>query len=99
MLQIPISAVPSQSLTAMLGGQLCQIKLYQKSTGVYLDLAVNDAPIVTASLCVDRARLVRHEYLGFTGDLVVVDTAGTSDPDYAGFGTRYVLMYLEAEDL
>jgi hypothetical protein len=99
MLQIPILAVPSQSMTVTLGGQLCQISLYQKSTGVYLDLSVNDAPIVTASLCTDRARLVRHKYLGFVGDLVVVDTMGSSDPDYTGFGTRYALIYLEASDL
>lgn len=99
MLQIPISAVPSQTLAVLLGGQPCQINLYQKSTGVFLDLLVNNAPIMTAKLCLDRARAVRHKYLGFVGDLAIFDTKGKSDPDYTGFGSRYVLVYLEASDL
>lgn len=99
MLQIPISAVPSQTLAVLLGSQPCQIKLYQKSTGVFLDLMVTNAPIVTAALCLDRARVVRHKYLGFVGDLAIFDTKGKRDPDYTGFGTRYVLVYLETSDL
>lgn len=99
MLQIPISAVPSQALTVLLGGQLCRINLYQKSTGVFLDLLANNAPIVTAALCLDRARVVRHKYLGFLGDLAMVDTKGKSDPDYSGFGSRYMLVYLDPTDL
>jgi hypothetical protein len=99
MLQIPISAVPSQKLAVLLGGQPCQINVYQKSTGVFLDLLVNNAPIVTAALCLDRGRVVRHKYLGFVGDLAMVDTKGKSDPDYNGFGSRYLLVYLEASDL
>jgi hypothetical protein len=99
MLQIPISAVPSQTLSVLLGGQLCRINLYQKSTGVFLDLLVNNAPMVTAALCLDRARVVRHKYLGFVGGLVMVDTKGKSDPDYSGFGSRYVLVYFDASEL
>lgn len=99
MLQIPISAVPSQVMSVQLGGQSCQIKVYQKSTGVYCDLAVNNVPVVTAVLCLDRNKLVRHKYLGFVGDLAFVDTQGKSDPDYTGFGTRYQLIYLESTDL
>jgi hypothetical protein len=96
---MPISAVPSQTLTALLGGQLCRINLYQKSTGVFLDLLANNAPIVTAALCMDRARVVRHKYLGFVGDLAMVDTRGKSDPDYSGFGSRYLLVYFDASEL
>jgi hypothetical protein len=98
MLQIPISAAPSQSLSAQLGGQQCQIKVYQKSTGVFLDLSVNNARVVTAKLCLDRVKLVRRKYLGFIGDLAFVDTQGRNDPDYTGFGSRYLLVYLEASD-
>ena len=99
MLQIPISAVPSQSLSVQLAGQQCQINVYQKSTGVFLDLAVNDAPIITTMLCPDRVKLVRYQHLGFVGDLAFVDTLGAHGPEYTGFGSRYVLVYLEASDL
>lgn len=99
MQQIPITATPSQKLTVLLGGQQCQISVYQKSTGVFLDLSVNNAPIVTAIICLDRVKLVRYAYLGFIGDLSFIDTQGTSDPDYSGFGSRYQLLYLQASDL
>ena len=81
MLQIPISATPSQSLSVQLAGQQCQISVYQKSTGVFMDLSANGVPIVSAMLCLDRVKLVRHPYLGFIGDLAFVDTQGAQDPE------------------
>lgn len=99
MLTIPLAAVPSQSLSIVLANQNCQINVYQKTTGVYLDLYVNNAPIVTGVICRDRVKIVRQAYLGFTGDLSFFDTQGTTDPAYAGFGTQYQLVYLEASDL
>ncbi|EIF30971.1 hypothetical protein BCh11DRAFT_06483 [Burkholderia sp. Ch1-1] len=96
---VPLSAIPSVRLSILLGGQNCQIKVYQKTTGVYLDLSVNDAPVVSGVICRDRVALVRDAYLGFTGDLSFFDTQGVSDPSYEGFGARWQLVYLEAGDL
>lgn len=99
MLTIPLQATPSQSLSAVLGGQNCQINVYQKSTGLFLDLSVSNSPIITATICLDRVRLVRETYLGFIGDLVFADTQGTNDPVYTALGSRFILLYLEASDL
>ncbi len=96
---IPLQAVPSQTVSVLLGGQNCQIAVYQKSTGLYLDLSVNNAPIVTTVICRDRVRLVRQVYRGFVGDLTFADMQGLSDPDYTGLGGRFLLVYLEAADL
>lgn len=96
---IPLQAVPSQTLSVMLGGQNCQIEVYQKTTGVYLDLYINNAPIITTVLCRDRVRLIRQPYFGFIGDLTFADTQGANDPDYTGLGGRFELVYLEAVDL
>lgn len=96
---VPIKAVPSQVLTTVLGGQNCRIAVYQKSTGLFLDLSVDNAPVVTAAICRDRVNLVRQAYLGFSGGLVFCDTQGVSDPTYDGLGTRYLLTYLETTDL
>jgi hypothetical protein len=96
---IPISATPSQKLSSVLGGQNCQLKVYQKTTGLYVDVYVNNAPIVQGAIARDRVRIVRHAYLGFVGDLAFVDTQGTSDPISTGLGSRYSLIYLEASDL
>jgi hypothetical protein len=96
---IPLSATPSQNLSIILGGQNCQIKVYQKTTGVYIDLSINNSPIVSGVVCRDRVTIVRDTYLGFIGDLSFFDTQGTSDPSYTGFGARFQLVYLETSDL
>lgn len=43
--------------------------------------------------------IVRSAYLGFIGDLAFIDTQGTSDPIYAGLGTRFQLVYLFPVDV
>ena len=99
MMTIPLTAVPSQKLSTLLAGQNCQIAVYQKTTGLYLDLSINDTAIKVGVLCHDRVELIRHAYLGFTGDLSFFDTQGTDDPEYSGLGARWQLVYLEASDL
>jgi len=90
---IPINAVPSQSFTVQLGGQNCDINIYQKNTGLFFDMVVNDTPCVNTVICLNLVGLVREAYYGFIGQLAFVDTKGTSDPEYSGLGTRYVLVY------
>jgi hypothetical protein len=99
MLIVPLTSVASQAVRISLGGQSCKVNVYEKSTGVYLDLLVNDSPIITGRLCLNDTKLVRDAYLGFVGDLAFLDTQGLSDPTSDGIGSRYVLMYLEASDL
>lgn len=96
---IPLQAVPSQSLSVLLAQQNCQISVYQKTTGLFFDLSINDAPVVTSVICRDRTRLVRQQYHGFAGELAFADMLGTSDPDYTLLGSRFVLVYLEPGDL
>ncbi|TAL90900.1 MAG: hypothetical protein EPN62_00760 [Candidimonas sp.] len=96
---IPLQSIPSQTLDVQLSNQNCTINVYQKTTGLYLDLLINNAAVKTAILCRDRVKLIRDEYLGFIGDLVFVDTQGLNDPDYTGLGVRFVLVYLESGDL
>jgi len=96
---IPMQAVPSQTLSVLLGSQNCQISVYQKSTGLYLDLSISNIPVISTVLCRDRTKLVRLAYRGFIGDLAFVDTQGYSEPDYTGLGARFALVYLEAADL
>ena len=99
MLTIPLQAMPSQSLRVMLNGQLCSIRIYTLSTGLYLDLSVLGTEILQGQLCVDRAYLVRDAYLGFIGDLAFVDTVSDTDPVYTGLGTQYQLIYFAPADL
>lgn len=89
---LPISSVPSQSFSITLNGQYCRISVYQKSTGVFLDLTVGTNAICTSAICLDRVGIIR--LAGFNGQLRFVDTQGATDPVYTGFNTRYKLTYL-----
>lgn len=96
---IPLQPIASQLVTATLGNQICTIRVYQKFFGLYLDLAINNAPIVTGVVCQNLNRIVRSAYLGFAGDLCFLDSQGESDPDYTGLGSRFSLAYLEQDEL
>jgi len=99
MIVVPLQALPSQTVSVTLGGQACDIHVYQRSTGLYLDLSVANTPVIGGVIAHDRNRLVRSLYLGFVGDLAFVDTQGTSDPDYTGLADRFLLIYFSPEEL
>lgn len=99
MLIVPLQPVANQTIAVILGNQNCGINVVQKSTGTFLTLAVNNVPIVTTAICLDRVRIVRTAYLGFIGDLSFIDTQGFDVPQYTGLGTRWQLIYLTATDL
>lgn len=113
MLRIPVSAVPSQNFQVVLAGQNCAISLYTMdgydytdptlntpNKNLYFDLSYNGIDVTNAQICLNQKRLlINRQYLGFVGDFMFVDTQGTTDPQYAGLNTRYVMIYLEASDL
>ncbi|WP_425333611.1 hypothetical protein [Escherichia coli] len=43
--------------------------------------------------------MVRYSYLGFKGDLIFIDNDGESDPRWEGLGSRYLLYYIEENEL
>jgi hypothetical protein len=97
---IALQAVPSQTLGVVLAGQACGLSVYQKTTGLYLDLTLNQQPVVSGALCLSGARLVRDGYLGLVGDLAFFDAFGRGeDPVYGGLGTQFFLAYLAASEL
>ena len=96
---IATSPIASQSFKVVLAGHACAIALYQKSTGMYLDLSINGVSTIGGVLCRDRCLLVRQAYLGFVGDLCFADTQGVTDPVYSQLGTRYLLTYMTPDDV
>jgi hypothetical protein len=96
---IPIVDTFSQIVRVQLGEQSCRINLRQNSTGFYMDLFVNEQAIVLGAICVNRTRVVRDAYLGFKGDLAMVDMDGNADPSSPGLGTRFLLCYFDQSEL
>lgn len=101
MQNVPLQALPSQTVSIQLGGQNCQINVYQTDNfGMFMDVYVAGAQIIAGVSCQNLTRIVRDAYLGFQGDFVFYDTSGNgADPDYAGLGATYTLTYLSAADL
>lgn len=95
--RIPLAAVPSQTLSVTLNGQNCQIELDTLSTGLYFSLTADGVVITRNTICRNVARLLLdRQYLGFVGDFMFRDLQGDTDPEFAGLGTRYVLVYDDA---
>lgn len=95
---IPIQPVPSQSTKVILGGQNCQVLIYQKPQGLFVDINSDGVDIVAGIIARDAVPLVCREYVGFIGNLLFVDTQGADDPNYIGLGSRWTLAYLTAEE-
>ena len=96
---IPVQAQASQIVNAQLSGQNCQLRIYQKSTGMFMDVYVGTSLIIGGVICQNLNRIVRDVYLGFVGDLAFSDTQGMDDPTYDGLGTRFLLIYYTPGDL
>jgi hypothetical protein len=104
MQQIPLRAVPSQTLSVQLGNQSCQINVFQRFFGLFIDLYSNNDLIVAGVQCENMNRIVRNGYFGFSGDLTFYDQQTDDnglglDPEYRGLGDRYLLIYLTEEEM
>lgn len=94
MQQIPMQPTPAQTVKSLLNDQNCQIYLYQKQRGLFVDISVDGVAIVTGVIARDAVPIICREYVGFSGNLIFIDTQGKSDPSYEGLGSRFALVYL-----
>ncbi len=99
MIIIPLQPLPAQTVDVVLNEQPVTVFVYQRSTGLYVDLDLNHVLVIGGVIAHDRNRIVRSAYLGFVGDIAFVDTQGSSDPDYTGLGDRFILAYFFPEEL
>lgn len=99
---VPLQPVPSQSTKVVLGGQNCQILVYQKPQGVFVDINADgvdiSVDISVGTIARDAVPLISREYAGFSGNLLFIDSQGSADPSYEGLGDRFALVYLTAEE-
>ena len=96
---VPLQPLASQTVALTLNGQACKINVYQKSTGLFCDLYVNDGLIIGGVICQHLNVIVRSAYLGFSGDIAFYDTQRTDDPVYTGLGSRWLLGYFTPDEL
>ena len=90
---VPLQAVPAQTMVTMLNGQSVRLNVYQRTTGLFVDVGINDALVIAGVIALDRNWIVRDLYRGLIGDLAFWDSMGTEDPIYTGLQSRYFLGY------
>lgn len=98
MITIPLQPEPSQSLNVTLGLQNVEILLYNTDRGLFANILSDGTAVANGVVCLDAVPLVRALYNGFVGNLCFVDTQGANDPQYAQLGTRYLLVYMNADE-
>jgi hypothetical protein len=99
MMVVPVAAVAAQSFNITLNGQPCTLQIAQKTTGLFMNVLVDNILILAGVLCLDRTLIIRDTYLGYEGDLYFVDTQGTTDPVWTDLGTRYLLISVASDEL
>ena len=98
MVQISIQPIPAQRVSTVLSNQNCQIALNQKAQGIFVDINVNGVDVSLGVLARDGVPLNACPYSSFTGNLFLIDTQGSEDPSYSGLGSRWLLLYLTADE-
>lgn len=68
--------------------------VYETIDPIFLDLYLAGTLILGGAQCLCGNRIVIDKYLGFVGDLAVIDTQSNAVyPTVAGLGTRFLLTY------
>lgn len=96
---ITLQAIKAQEMTVRLGDQTVTLRIYQRTTGLFADIGIDDVWIAQGVACLNGNKLVRYPYLGFSGELFFADIKGSNDPTYDGLGERYLLFYATAEEM
>lgn len=98
--QIPLQAVPNQTVSVTLNNQVCRLNVFWTAYGLFIDVYVSGVLIIGGVACQNENLIVRDAYLGFSGDFIWFDNSGAAtDPVYTGLGTTYSLLYLTPTDL
>lgn len=99
MQNISLKPLKAQEVSVNLAGQLVTLRIVQRSTGLFMDIGVDNLWIAQGVLCLNCNKVVRYPYLKFSGELFFADTKGSLDPAYDELGTRFKLFYATAEEM
>ena len=79
----------------MLDGKNYRIALTQKRQGLFADITVDGVNVAASVIARDCVQLIPVSY---GGNLIFVDSQGSLDPTFDGFGGRFELVYLTAAE-
>lgn len=92
-LEVPLSALPSQELSLVLGNQDVTVRVLTRGDYLYLDVLKESEPVILGQLIVTGQNLLPAGLSDFTGNFQMVDVNGDSAPVYTGLGVQFRLLY------
>lgn len=92
-MEIPLSAVPFQTVSAVVNGQNYRITVRQNGAFVYTSVMVDGEKVVDNALAVARGRVIPFAQTVAQTMLYWLDTQGNDRPQYEGLGDRWKLVY------
>lgn len=93
-IQVPVISGHGVSAPPQPGGSIVTAPpVYAQADPVFLNLRLNDVPVLSGVLARNNVKIVRNPYFGFVGDLSFADTEGNEDPQWPGLGARWLLLY------
>lgn len=96
MQQIPLEALPNQTISFNVDGAYWQLKVYQTIQFMTADIYRNGQPVSTGIRCFGGIPLLQYEYMFLPGfGNFIFD----SDADWTNFGTNCNLYYLNKTEL
>lgn len=99
LVNIPLSNIPNQEFSIILGNQNCQIHIYQRGDYLYMDLVANDEQVFAGRICLSQKDMILYPTNKFVGDLFFDDEKKLEGiPNYKELGTRYKLYYVQQEN-
>lgn len=91
--EVPLSALPSQELSLVLGNQDVTVRVLTRGDYLYLDVLKETDPVILGQLIVTGQNLLPVGLSDFVGNFQMIDLNGDSDPVYTGLGTQFRLLY------
>lgn len=93
MMEIPLSAVPFQTVSAVVNGQNYQLTVRQNGAFVYTSLLVDGEAVTNNVQAVAQGRLIPFAQTIAQTMLYWLDTQGYDRPQYQGLGERWKIIF------
>ena len=98
LMEIPLSAVPFQTVSAVVNGQKYSITIRQIGNSLYTSITVDGIRITSNVLAVVNGRAIPFAQPIARTELWWMDLIGVSNPHYDGLGSRWHLVFEENDE-
>lgn len=95
MYEIPLDAIPYQTVSFTLDDKGVTVSLRQLGTSLFTSLWVDGELINSNIRATNGGHICVFPTSAITTDLRLIDTVGSEDPQFHGLGSRWILVYGE----